>query len=132
MGNGKIYDRTFKENAVKLALEKNRFIAAKELGVPTTNIYRWQNEFQKYGAESFCEGGHLRNPERRMFSELKRTLKKKLNESELKIEIFKSASQYISAGKPAIFHFIDNNLDKYPLWRMCQVLGFTNWNYSPR
>lgn len=40
MGRPKIYDCDFKVNAVKLALEKNRFKAAKELGIATTSIYR--------------------------------------------------------------------------------------------
>jgi len=129
MEKHKIYDRNFNENAVKLALEKNRFKAAKELGVATTNIYRWQNEFQKYGAESFCGGGHFRNPELKRFSELKRNLEKKLRDSELHVEIFKKASKHIAAGKPMIFHFIEDNLDKYPLWKMCKALGILTGTY---
>lgn len=125
----KIYDRDFKVNAVKLALEKNRFKVAKELGIATTNIYRWQAELQKYGTDSFCGGGHFRNLEQKRFSELKRTLKQKLKDTELEIEIFKSASKYIPEGKPMIFHFIENNLDKYPLWKMCKVLGIREFTY---
>ena len=123
------YDRNFRVNAVKLALEKNLFKVAKELGVPSTNIYRWRDELQKYGTESFCGGGHFRNPEQKRLSELKRALKKKLKESELHIEIFKCATKYISEGKPMIFHFIENNLDKYPLWKMCKVLGIRTETY---
>ncbi|WP_193555372.1 transposase [Flavobacterium cupreum] len=94
----KIYDRDFRINAVKLALESNRFKVAKELGIATTNIYRWQAELKKYGPDSFCGGGHFRNPEQKRFSELKRTLKQKLKDTELEIEIFKSASKYIPQG----------------------------------
>lgn len=129
MEKRKFYDRNFRVNAVKLGLEKNLFKVAKELGVAPTNIYRWREELQRYGTESFCGGGHFRNPEQKRFSELKRTLKKKLEESELQIEIFKSASKYISEGKPMIFHFIENNLDRYPLWRMCKVLGILTGTY---
>lgn len=129
MNKPKLYDRNFKEDAVKLALEKNRFKAAKELGVAPSNIYRWQKEVQKYGKDSFCGKNNFRNPEQRTFSELKRTLKKKLKESELQIEIFKKAQKHIAAGKPMIFHFIEDNLDKYPLWKMCEALNIRSGTY---
>ncbi|WP_238160948.1 IS3 family transposase [Flavobacterium cupreum] len=32
-------------------------------------------------------------------------------------------------GKPMIFHFIENNLDTYPLWKMCKVLGIREFTY---
>lgn len=129
MEKRKIYDRNFRINAVKLALESNLFKVAKELGIATTNIYRWQAEFKKYGTDSFCGGGHFRTPEEERFSELKRTLKQKLKDTELEIELFKSASKYILEGKPTIFHFIENNLDRYPLWKMCKVLGIREFTY---
>lgn len=129
MEKSKIYDYDFKVNAVKLALEKNRFKAAKELGVATTNIYRWQAEFQKYEAESFCGIGNFRNPERKRLAILKIKLTKKLQKVELQVEIFKSASKYILKGKPMIFYFIENNLDKYSLCGMCKVLGIRETTY---
>ena len=49
--------------------------------------------------------------------------------SEIEIEIFKKASKDIFEGKPMIFHFIENNLDTYPLWRMCKVLGIRDYTY---
>lgn len=129
MKKAKIYDRNFRVNAVKLGLETNLSKAAKELGIAPTNIYRWQNELQKYGEESFCGPGHFRTPEQKRFSELKRTLKQKLKDTEIEIEIFKKASKDIFEGKPMIFHFIENNLDIYPLWRMCKVLGIRENTY---
>ncbi|URC11680.1 IS3 family transposase [Flavobacterium sp. B183] len=129
MGKLKIYDRNLRVNAVKLGLETNLSKVAKELGIAPTNIYRWQKELQKYGKESFCGPGRFRNPEQKRFSELKRTLKQKLKETQLEIEIFKKSSKYISEGKPMIFHFIENNLNTYPLWRMCKVLGIRDYTY---
>lgn len=129
MEKNKIYDRDFKLNAVKLALEKNRFQASKELGVATTNIYRWQAEFQKYGeADSFCEG-HFRSLEQKNLAILKMTLTKKLQKLERQVEIFKNARKYILQGKPMIFHFIENNLDKYSVCGMCEVLGIRETTY---
>nr|WP_315219797.1 IS3 family transposase [uncultured Flavobacterium sp.] len=129
MEKPKIYDRDFKVNAVKLALEKNRFKAAKELGIATTNIYRWQAELQKYEAESFCGVGQFRNLEQKRKAVLKITLTKKLQKVERQVEIFKSASKYILKGKPMIFYFIENNLDKYSLCGMCEVLGIIPGTY---
>jgi transposase InsO family protein len=129
MEKNKIYDRDFKLNAVKLALEKNRFQASKELGVATTNIYRWQAEFQKYGeVDSFCEG-HFRNPEQKRLAILKMTLTKKLQKLERQVEIFKNARKYILQGKPMIFYFIEDNLDKYSVCGMCEVLGIRETTY---
>ncbi|WP_235830953.1 IS3 family transposase [Flavobacterium ustbae] len=129
MEKNKIYDRDFKVNAVKLALKSNRFKVAKELGIAITNIYRWQAEFQKYGADSFCGVNNFRTPEQKKNSELKRILKQKLKDTELEIEIFKSASNYILEGRLMIFHFIENNLDRYRLYRMCKVLGTSQLAY---
>jgi putative transposase len=129
MGKPKIYDRDFKLNAVKLALEKNRFKVAKELGIATTNIYRWQAELQKHEAESFCGVGHFRNPEQKKLAVLKMTLTKKLQKVERQVEIFKSASKYILKGKPMIFYFIENNLDKYSVCGMCEILGIRETTY---
>lgn len=129
MEKNKIYDRDFKLNAVKLALEKNRFKASKELGVATTNIYRWQAEFQKYGEEdSFCKD-HFRNPEQKRLALLKMTLTKKLQKLERQVEIFKNASKYILQGKPMIFHFIEENLHRYPICHMCEVLCIRTTTY---
>lgn len=125
----KIYDRDFKVNAVKLALKTNGFKVAEELSIPKTNIYRWQAELEKYGTDSFCGGGHFRTSEQQRFSDLKRTLRKELKYAELQIEIFRSASKYIIEGKPMIFHFIEKNLDRYPLWQMCKVLGICEITY---
>ncbi|WP_017495051.1 IS3 family transposase [Flavobacterium sp. WG21] len=130
MEKHKIYDRDFKLNAVKLALKTNRFKVAKELGVATTNIYRWQVEFQKYGeADSFCREGHFRNSEQKRLAVLKMTLTKKLQKVERQVEIFKSARKYILKGKPMIFYFIENNLDKYSICGMCEVLGIRETTY---
>ena len=129
MGKPKIYDRDFKVNAVKLALEKNRFRAAKELGIATTNIYRWQAELQKYEEESFCGFGQFRNLEQKNRAVLKMTLTKKLQKVERQVEIFKSASKYILKGKPMIFYFIENNLNKYSVCGMCKVLGIRETTY---
>lgn len=128
MAKHKIYGREIKEKAVQLVLEKNRFKAAKELGVAHSVVYRWYEAYKKFGEESFC-GKIIRNPEQRRFNEQKRNLEKKLRDAELQVEIFKKASKHIAKGKPMIFHFIEDNLDKYPLWKMCKAVGILTGTY---
>ena len=48
------YDKAFKENAVKLSLErKNVSKFAQELGIAPFLLYRWRKEFQEKGKASF-------------------------------------------------------------------------------
>ncbi|MDD2283954.1 MAG: transposase [Paludibacter sp.] len=48
------YDKTFKENAVKLSLErKNVSELAQELGVDPLLLYRWRKEYQQKGEARF-------------------------------------------------------------------------------
>lgn len=100
----KVYDRDFKEKAIKLVLATNRFKAAKELGLAHSVVYRWSEAYKKFGEESFCSK-IIRNPEQRRFSEQKRTLEKKLRDSELQVEIFKKASKHIVSGETYDFPF---------------------------
>ncbi|MFD1603011.1 IS3 family transposase [Flavobacterium artemisiae] len=129
MGKLIIYDRDFKLYALKLAQEKKRFRVAKELGIAICNIYKWSYEFQKYGDDSFCGGGCFKNIEEKSFSQHTRILKQKLKDTELELEIFKKARSYVLEGKPRIFYFIHENLDKYRLYRMCNVLGTSQLAY---
>lgn len=128
MEKHKVYDCDFKKKAIQLVLETNRFKAAKELGLAHAIVYRWYEAYKKFGEESFCRK-IIRNPEQRRFSEQKRKLEKRLRDSELQVEIFKKASKHIVGGKPMIFHFIEDNLDKYPLWKMCKALGILTGTY---
>jgi transposase len=48
------FDKAFKENAVKLSLErKNISELAQELGIAPFLLYRWRKEFQQKGEASF-------------------------------------------------------------------------------
>lgn len=125
MKKSNFFDRDFKVNAVKLAIESDRFKAAKELGISIRNINRWQAEFQKYGTESFPG----RTAEQIRLSVLKANLTKKLKKINLQIEILNSASKYIPQGRAMIFHFIEHNLYKYSLSSMCEVFGTRGAEY---
>jgi len=137
----RIYDRDFKEKAVKLGYEIGLTKGAIQLAIAPSLMTRWRQELLEFGATSFCGRGNWRlNPEQTEFSKLKRKLKNELKESELKLEIFKNASKYISEGKLTIYDFIKNHSDKYTITKMCKVLGtdkttFDKWKtqaISPR
>lgn len=124
MKKRKIYDRNFKVKAIQLGSEIGVRQATRELGISHSLIHRWQQELLKFGTASFSGHGNSKlSPEQKRFSELKRKLKNEHKELELKIEIFKNASKYISQGRLIIYHFIENNKDKYSVTKMCEVLN---------
>ncbi|WP_286833885.1 MULTISPECIES: transposase [unclassified Proteiniphilum] len=56
------FDKAFKENAVKLSLErKNISELAQELGIAPFLLYRWRNEYQQKGDASF-PGHRVQSP----------------------------------------------------------------------
>lgn len=58
MNKRKIYDRSFKENAVKLSMERSDIgVLARELGISSKLLYSWRNEFKNKGKESFPGNG---------------------------------------------------------------------------
>ncbi len=88
------YDKAFKENAVKLSLErKNVSSLAQELGIAPFLLYRWRKEFQQKGEASFPGNGVQAQAE-----DAKRIaeLEKRLNEAETERDILKKALSIIS------------------------------------
>lgn len=88
------YDKSFKENAVKLSLErKNVSELAQELGIEPFLLYRWRKEFQQKGEYSFPgHGVQSLNEETRRIAELE----KRLNDTEIERDILKKALRIIS------------------------------------
>lgn len=51
MKERKVYDREFKENAVKLSYERsNLSLFARELGVTTKQLYSWRSQYKQKGS----------------------------------------------------------------------------------
>ena len=60
-----IYDKAFKENAVKLSLDrKNVSDLAHELGISPALLYRWRKEYRERGENSFPSNGPVLEKER--------------------------------------------------------------------
>ncbi|MBB4802052.1 transposase InsO family protein/transposase-like protein [Flavobacterium nitrogenifigens] len=116
----KKFDAAFKVNAVKSSYEKNSVKAfSEELGISPNLVWRWRNEYRKFGEGSFKGPGYDRfHPKDRQIVDLS----KKERESELRYEILKKASPYLYQGNTAIYRFIRENEHRYSILRMCQVL----------
>lgn len=137
----RVFDRKFKEQAVKLGFEIGLTKGARELGIYPSYMGRWRKDFLEFGSSSFCGRGSTKlNMEQIKFCKLKRKLKNELKESELKLEIFKNGSKYISQGRLMLYQFMENNAEKYTIGKMCKVFGisylaYTKWKnqiLSPR
>jgi len=88
------YDRTFKEEAVKLSYErKNVSTVARELGIDAKMLRRWKSEYEQFKGSSFPGKGMVRMSDDQ--KEIHR-LKKDLVKRNLEIEILKKALGIIS------------------------------------
>ncbi len=94
MTKRKIYDKQFKEQAVKLSYERGSVLqAAKELGISDSSLGKWRKDFEIYGDNSFPGKGNERlTDEQRRIKELEKELK----DRELDLEILKKAIAFFS------------------------------------
>lgn len=59
MKQRKVYDREFKENAVKLSYERDNMTHfARELGISVKQLYSWRSQYKIKGSESFPGNGN--------------------------------------------------------------------------
>ena len=90
------YDRQFKEDAVKLSIERDNFSdVARELGICSRMLRRWKDEFEEFKGWSFQGSGTSR-----MTDDQKkiRELEKDLHKQKLENEILKKALGIISVS----------------------------------
>lgn len=132
MKKRRIYDRTFKENAVKLTYERGKGqtkVIAGELGITAKILSRWRQEFQKFGTGSFCGTGYLRlTAEQTIIA----NLEKKIKDSKTTLEILKKGTEPVSQGYVKTKDFIENNKSKFPIIKMCNVLQVSRTTYYNR
>lgn len=130
--NMKKYERTFKETAVKLSYERGKGQTAsieRELGITPSCLYRWRQDFEKFGTGSFCGTGYLKlTPEQTIIT----NLEKKIKNSELTLEILKSGSKYVSQGKIMTKQFIEDTKSKFSILKICAVLEVSRTTYYLR
>ncbi len=88
------FDKAFKENAVKLSLERKHISGlAQELGIASFLLYRWRKEYRQKGEASFPGNGvpSLREDAKRIAE-----LEKRLGEAATERDILKKALSIIS------------------------------------
>ena len=54
------YDKTFKEEAVRLSEDIGVKNAASQLGIHYYTLYGWRKEYKKYGSSAYLGSGHKR------------------------------------------------------------------------
>lgn len=126
------YERTFKENAVKLSYGRGKGqIAgfARELGIAPDYLYKWRQDFEKYGTGSFCGCGH---PKMTSEQAVITSLEKKIKDSKITLEILKKGTTYVSQGKIMTKNFIENNKSHYSIQKICAVLEVSETTYYRR
>ena len=132
MKKRRIYDRTFKENAVKLTYERGKGqtkVIAVELGITAKILSRWRQEYKKFGTGSFCGTGYLKlTPEQTIIT----NLEKKIKDSKITLEILKKGTESVSQGYVKTKDFIENNKSKFSIIKICNVLQVSRTTYYNR
>jgi len=125
----KKYERNFKENAVKLSYMRGyRQTAslARELGITPDNLYKWRQDFEKFGTGSFCGRGYPKlTPEKAIITDLE----KKIKNSKITLEILSKGTKYVSQGKITTKNFIEENKYKFSIAKMLTVLNVSETTY---
>lgn len=128
----KKYERNFKENAVKLSYKRGyRQTAslARELGITPDILYKWRQDFEKFGTGSFCGRGHPKlTPERAIIV----NLEKKIKNSKMTLEILAKGIKYVSQGKIMTKNFIEENKCKFSIAKMLDALQVSETTYYRR
>ena len=56
----RVYDKEFKEEALKLSDEVGPSAAFTQLGIPTTTLYTWRSQQKQHGPLALVGSGHQR------------------------------------------------------------------------
>lgn len=125
----KKYEPILKEKAVLLCIRLRSVLQAeKELNLPRSLLYRWRQEYLKFGASSFCGPGN--GAQRLNTEQLKiKRLKSKFKQTLQKFAILKNAHKNPLKRRVDIFLFIESNEKKYSIRRMCKMLGVCEMSY---
>lgn len=85
----KRYDKSFKEQAVRLVLEQGRSIpsVARDIGIHDNTMYKWVNEYKKHKENAFPGSGNLRPEDEEL-----RNLRKRVADLEMENEILKKVT----------------------------------------
>jgi transposase len=128
----RVYDKEFKEEAIKLSYEIGNKVASKQLGITVTTLYTWRSRHNQYGSIAFVGSGRKRMDPKT--AEI-RAMKKKIKELETVNDIFKKALAFfrrepkeVAAGELFQWIWMHKTQDKarYSIKNMCKVLNISN------
>lgn len=54
----RVYDKEFKEEAIKLSCEIGNKAASEQLGIPVTTLYTWKSQIKQHGSIAFVGSGN--------------------------------------------------------------------------
>ena len=98
---------------------------ARELGIRVSMLYKWRNDYNKFGEGSFPSEGTLKQTsEQKRISELEA----KLKDAELESDIFKKEQAFFQELS-MIFDFIKNHMSIFSIEKMCNVLQVSQSDY---
>ncbi|UNC90748.1 transposase [Candidatus Contubernalis alkaliaceticus] len=92
----RVYDKEFKEEAIKLSGEVGPTVAAEKLGIPVTTLYTWRSNANRYGNMAIVGSGHKRVDPKT--AEI-RALEKQLKELEATNDILKRALAFFAMSQ---------------------------------
>ncbi|MCI0184438.1 transposase [Sulfoacidibacillus ferrooxidans] len=92
----RVYDKEFKEEAIKLSYEVGPTVASNQLGIPSTTLYTWRSQSKQHGSLAFVGSGHPRIDPKT--AELK-GLEKKIRELESANDILKKALAFFAESQ---------------------------------
>jgi transposase len=92
----RVYDKEFKEEAVKLSYEVGPTAAAEKLGIPVTTLYTWRSNANRYRDMAVVGSGHKRFDPKTV--EI-RAMEKKIKELEAANDILKRALGFFAGSQ---------------------------------
>ena len=92
----RVYDKDFREEAIKLSYEVGPTKASEQLGIPITTLYTWRGKVKKHAAIAFVGSGHPRLDPKT--AEM-RALEKKIKELESANDILKKALGFFAESQ---------------------------------
>lgn len=92
----KRYDKSFKEQAVRLVMEQGRSIpsVARDIGIHDNTMHKWVNEYKKHKENSFPGSGNLRPEDEEL-----RNLRKRVADLEMENEILKKVTSIFAKDR---------------------------------
>ena len=92
----RVYDKEFKEEAIKLSYEVGTKIASGQLEIPEDTLYTWRSRVKQYGEIASVGSGHKRVDPQTV--EI-RAMEKKIKELEAANDILKKALGFFAKSQ---------------------------------